>query len=60
MATEAYCVKCKAKKQMEGEKVVKMKGKGKTQRYMLKGKCPNCGTTMCRIISADKARELGA
>jgi len=58
MATEAYCVKCKAKKKMEDEKVVPMKGKGKKPRYAVKGKCPVCSTTMFRIISADKAAEM--
>ncbi len=56
---EAYCVKCKAKREMTDDKVVNMKGKGSVKRYAVKGKCPKCGTTMFRIISADKARELG-
>ena len=43
--TEAYCVKCKAKKQMLNEEKVTMKnGKPAT-----KGKCPSCGTGMYRI-----------
>ena len=46
MMTEAYCVKCKAKQQMSGES----KTKTKNGRNMLKGKCPKCGTTMCKFV----------
>ncbi len=43
---QAYCVKCKAKKEMkDGKEVVT-----KNNRKMMKGKCPTCGTTMCRIM----------
>lgn len=43
---QAYCVKCKAKKEMkDGKEVVT-----KNNRRMMKGKCPTCGTTMCRIM----------
>lgn len=49
---EAYCVKCKKKGQ-------KMKDAGITQTakggFMAKGKCPTCGTTMCAMMSKDKA-----
>jgi hypothetical protein len=42
---EAYCVKCKAKKNMINEEKVTMKnGKPAT-----KGKCPDCGCGMYRI-----------
>jgi NAD-dependent SIR2 family protein deacetylase len=42
---EAYCVKCKAKKEMkDGEKVTMKNG-----RNAMKGKCPDCGTTLFRI-----------
>ncbi len=43
---EAYCVKCKAKKEMKDAKEVTMKNKRKA----LKGKCPDCGTGMYRIL----------
>jgi len=46
MADEGYCVKCKAKREMLNGKEVKTKN----GRRMLKGKCPECGTTMCRIL----------
>jgi predicted nucleic-acid-binding Zn-ribbon protein len=45
MATEAYCVKCRAKSFMKDEKQVTMKnGKPATQ-----GICPKCGTKMFKI-----------
>ncbi len=47
---QAYCVKCKAKKEMVDAVEVEMKGKGGTTRKALKGKCPDCGTTMFRIM----------
>ena len=48
MATEAYCVKCRAKRVMKDEKAVTMKnGKPAT-----KGVCPSCSTTMFKIGKA--------
>lgn len=45
---EAYCVKCKAKRQMKDAKAVTMKnGKPATQ-----GVCPDCGTKMFKIGKA--------
>ena len=45
MATEAYCVKCKAKREMRDATKITMKnGKPATQ-----GSCPVCGTKMFRI-----------
>jgi len=42
---EAYCVKCKAKREMQDPKPVTLKnGKPAT-----KGTCPVCGTSMMRI-----------
>ena len=43
---EAYCVKCKGKKMMKDAKTVTMKNK----RQAMKGKCPDCGTGMYRIM----------
>ncbi|MFC1594395.1 DUF5679 domain-containing protein [Candidatus Omnitrophota bacterium] len=43
---EGYCVKCKAKREMKDAKVVTMKNK----RQASKGKCPECGTGMYRIM----------
>ena len=42
---QAYCVKCKAKKEMKDAKAVTLKnGKPATS-----GVCPTCGTKMFRI-----------
>lgn len=48
--TEAYCVRCKAKKVMVDEKKVTMKNK----RDAMKGKCPDCGTGMFKILGMTK------
>ena len=45
---EAYCVKCKAKREMKDPKQVKMKN----GRPAMKGKCPICGTGLYRIMSS--------
>lgn len=42
---EAYCVKCKAKKFMKDPKQDKMAN----GRDCVKGKCPDCGTSMFKI-----------
>ncbi len=45
---QAYCVKCKAKREMKDAASVTLKnGKPAT-----KGKCPVCGTTIMRIGAA--------
>lgn len=43
---EAYCVKCKAKKEIKDAKEVTMKN----GRKAIKGKCPDCSTGMYRIM----------
>jgi hypothetical protein len=45
MATQGYCVKCKKKVDIKDPK------ESKTARGTLiaKGKCPHCGTTVCRM-----------
>jgi Zn finger protein HypA/HybF involved in hydrogenase expression len=50
----AYCVKCKAKKEMKDPEEVSMKGKGGTKRRAMKGTCPDCGTKMFRILGKKK------
>ena len=42
---EAYCVKCKAKREMKNPKQIKMKN----GRKATKGVCPICGTKVYRI-----------
>ncbi|MBU1111437.1 MAG: DUF5679 domain-containing protein [archaeon] len=51
---EAYCVKCKSKREMSDAKEVPMKGKGGVERRAMKGKCPKCSTTMFRILGNKK------
>jgi len=46
MHTEGYCVKCKAKKMMSEANVVTMKN----GRAAARGKCPDCGTGMYKIL----------
>ena len=45
---EAYCVKCKGKREMKEAKQVKMKN----GRNAMKGKCPTCGTGLYRILGS--------
>jgi hypothetical protein len=42
---EAYCVKCKEKREFTGEVVVSASG-----RRMAQGICPVCGTKLNRIL----------
>ena len=55
VTTQAYCVKCKAKRDMKNEKQVTMKN----GRQALSGTCSVCGTKMFKIggssISAGSA-----
>lgn len=50
MAIEAYCVKCKAKKEMQNP----AESTTKNGKPITKGTCPDCGTTVCRIGAAKK------
>lgn len=47
---EAYCVKCKAKREMENGKEVEMKRKGGGKGRAMTGTCPECSTKMFRIL----------
>lgn len=49
---EAYCVKCKKKGQTMQDPEITQTARGG---YMAKGKCPDCGTTMCAMMSKEKA-----
>ena len=51
---EAYCVKCKKKGQKMKDAVIVQTARGG---YMGKGKCPVCGTSMCAMMSKDKAEK---
>jgi Zn finger protein HypA/HybF involved in hydrogenase expression len=50
MADQAYCVKCKAKRDMKDAKEVSFNAKGGKKRRALQGVCPKCGTKMFRIM----------
>ena len=54
---EAYCVKCKAKREMKDSKEVEMNGKGGKKRAAMKGTCPVCGTGMFKILGMKKQRN---
>ncbi|NWG09689.1 MAG: hypothetical protein HXX80_05225 [Nitrososphaerales archaeon] len=45
---QAFCVKCKAKREIKDPKSVKLKN----GRPAIKGTCPVCGTTIYRIGKA--------
>ena len=51
---EAYCVKCKEKREMKDAKEVEMNGKGGTKRAAMTGICPVCGTKMFKIMGMKK------
>ncbi len=54
MAITAYCVKCKKKGQeMKGAEMNQTVKGG----FMAKGKCPDCGTVMCAMMSKDNAEK---
>jgi hypothetical protein len=48
MAETAYCVKCKAKRDIKNPKKTTVKGKG-GKRNALTGTCPKCGTKVFRF-----------
>jgi len=52
---EAYCVKCKAKREMKDATEVAMKGKGGVERRAMTGVCPVCGTKMFKILGKKEA-----
>jgi RNase P subunit RPR2 len=45
LITQAYCVKCKKKREMKGEKQITMKN----GRNAISGTCSVCGTKMFKI-----------
>ena len=45
--TEAYCFKCKKKREMKNEQNIKTK----IGRNAIQGKCPICGTKMFKFVS---------
>ena len=47
---EAYCVKCKVKKEMKNAEEITMKGNNGMERAAVKGECIDCGTRMFKIL----------
>lgn len=56
MAEQAYCMKCRTKRDMPGEATVNTLKNGSPA---LQGPCPVCGTKLTKIMSKDAAREMG-
>jgi hypothetical protein len=50
VATEAYCVKCREKREMKDPKEVTMKN----GRDAVEGVCPVCGTKLFRMVGKKK------
>jgi hypothetical protein len=50
-AVEAYCVKCREKREIKNPKEVTMKN----GRPAMEGTCPVCGTKLFRMLSASDA-----
>ena len=50
MATEAYCVKCREKREMKNEEAVTLKN----GRPAVQGVCPVCSTKLFRLMSTKK------
>ena len=50
---QGYCVKCKAKREMNGPEIAQTARGG----YMARGKCPKCGTNMSVMMSKDNAEK---
>jgi len=55
LATVGYCVKCKAKREMKGEKQITMKN----GRPATTGTCTVCGTKMFRIGGGGGGKAKG-
>lgn len=49
-----YCVKCKEKGVVLSNPAIHQTKKGG---YMAKGGCPKCSTTVCAMMSKDKAEQ---
>ncbi len=56
MAVDAYCVKCREKREMKDAEEVTMKN----GRPAMQGVCPVCGTKLFRMVSAKDAAEAKA
>ncbi|MEK7098996.1 MAG: DUF5679 domain-containing protein [Patescibacteria group bacterium] len=57
---QAYCVKCRAKRDMQDAKEVAMRGKGGQERRAMTGTCSVCGTKMFKILGKAEAEAKKA
>ena len=55
MDFEAYCVKCREKREVKGGEVKETPN----GRKMAQGKCPKCGTTVTRFLAAEGGSSKG-
>lgn len=55
-AEQAYCVKCREKRNMMNAAEVEMNGKGAIKRRAMTGTCEKCGTKMYKILSSAKKK----
>jgi uncharacterized protein DUF5679 len=55
MAVEAYCVKCRTKREMKNPTEVTMKN----GRPAMEGVCPVCGTKLFRMMSGGAKSDEG-
>jgi len=51
---KGYCVKCKKKGQDMKDAAINQTARGG---FMAKGKCAECGTSMCAMMSKDNAEK---
>jgi hypothetical protein len=54
MADEGYCMKCRAKREFEGQVVTLKNGRPAAQ-----GTCSVCGTKLTKILGGDAAKARG-
>jgi hypothetical protein len=54
MADTAYCMKCREKREFEGQVVTMKNGRPAAQ-----GTCPVCGTKVQRILGQEEAKSRG-
>jgi hypothetical protein len=54
MADEGYCMKCRAKREFDGQVVTLKNGRPAAQ-----GTCPVCGTKLTKILGMDAAKARG-
>jgi len=54
MADEAYCMKCRTKREFTGQLVTLKNG-----RPALQGTCPVCGTKLTKIMGMEAAKAMG-